>query len=85
MSVGAHAVVGPHHGDDRNVDLRKDVDGHPQRRADPHEGDQNQHGDDRVRSLQGGFDDGHARPSNPMPQCIGRAAAMSGAESHDSR
>ena len=55
----AHAVVGPHHGHDRDVDLRKDVDRHSQCRANSHQGDQNQRGDNRIGSPQGSFNDGH--------------------------
>ena len=58
--LGAHPVVGPHDRDDRNVDLRENIDGHPQRSADAHEGDQNQNRHDRIGPLQREFDDGHA-------------------------
>ena len=61
--LGTHAVVSPHDGGHRNVDLGEDIDRHAQRRTDPHEGDQNQDGDYRVWSLQGGFDDRHVRTS----------------------
>ena len=37
-----HAVVGPHHTHHRNVDLRKDVDGHAQRRPHPKQTEQDQ-------------------------------------------
>jgi hypothetical protein len=44
----AHPVVGPHHGDNRYVDFREDIDGHAQRSADAHQGNQDEHRHDRV-------------------------------------
>jgi len=64
--LGAHAVVRPDDRDHRNVDFRKDVDRHAQRGTDAHEGDENQHGRDRVRSFERYFDDGHPGPSIPI-------------------
>ena len=48
----AHPAVGPHDADHRDVDFRKDIDRHAQRRADAHDADENERGDDGVRSLQ---------------------------------
>jgi hypothetical protein len=56
-----HSVIGPNDGNHGNVDFWKYVDRHAQRSADSHQGNQYQHGDHRVGSLQSGFDYGHAR------------------------
>ncbi len=59
----AHAVVGPHHRDDGDVDFREDIDGHAQRGADPHQGNQDEHRDDGIGALQRDFDNGHSETS----------------------
>jgi hypothetical protein len=44
----AHAVVGPDHANDRNVDRGKDVDRHPQGGAASQQANEDQNGADRV-------------------------------------
>ena len=56
----AHPVVGPHDRNHRDVDFGKDIDGHAQRGADPHETDEDQRSHHGVRSLERNFDNGHA-------------------------
>ncbi len=45
----AHAVVGPHHADDRDVDFRENVDRHAQGGAHPQQGQENEQRRDGVR------------------------------------
>ena len=62
----AHPGIGPDDADDRDVDLRKDVDRHAQRRADAEHADHDHAGGDRVRTLQNETDELHAACCLPM-------------------
>ena len=62
----AHAGVGPHHGHHRNVDLRKNVHGHAQRRADTHQANQDERRDHRIGTFERNFDNGHAESSTTI-------------------
>src|SRR3569833_1768722 len=56
----AHAVEGPHHADDGDVDLGIDIERHASGRADSEQGEENEEGRDGVRRPQGKADELHA-------------------------
>ena len=59
-----HPGIGPHHADDGDIDFRKDVRRHAQRRPDAQKADQHNHRRDGVRTIEGKTHERHKTPHN---------------------